>query len=54
MIRTRITLEITDLPDADAGRELVQMLRLGYHSELGHHEFEVVGAVHITDPEEKK
>lgn len=51
-VRTRVTLELT-LPDGDAARELVQMLRLGYHTELGQYRFEVAGAVHIHEPEEK-
>lgn len=53
MIRTRITLDL-ELDTGEEARELVELLRLGYVSELGHHSFEVASAVHIHEPDEEK
>ena len=53
MIRTRITLELT-LPGVEEKEELMAALHAGRVSELGWHEFEVVHASHIHEPEEKK
>lgn len=50
MVRTRITLDV-DVDSIDNAHELVQMLRLGYHGELGQHRFEVAHASHIIEPD---